>query len=133
MTSLTPSSLCLTLSCVISLHLLVLKRFELDHLPLQIIAVSSIAYAALVYCLNLGAATVITLTFLGFLGLWIAAYRIFFHPLRKYPGPFFARLWKWWSLKQAWDTDLRFQRTAQQLQEKYGDYVRTGNHSMRRE
>ncbi|KAH7414182.1 cytochrome P450 [Phaeosphaeria sp. MPI-PUGE-AT-0046c] len=126
MASLNSTSLFSILPCVISLHLLVLRRFEFDHLPLAIIALSSIVYAALVYYLHLGSATVIAFAFWGTLGLWTAAYRLFFHPLRNYPGPFFAKLWKWWSVKQAWTTGLRFHRTQQQLQKQYGDYVRTG-------
>jgi hypothetical protein len=127
MAPLSPASICMILSCVAGLHLSVLNRFEFDHLPFAIIALSSTVYAALIYFLHLDAATVLTLSFWGALCLWVAVYRICFHPLRNYPGPFFARLWKWWSVKQVWDTGLRFHRTQQRLQKRYGDYVRTGN------
>jgi hypothetical protein len=41
-----------------------------------------------------------------FVGLWVlwklaeAIYNTFFHPLCKFPGPFEARLSRWWLLRQ---------------------------------
>ncbi|KAH8727656.1 cytochrome P450 [Phaeosphaeriaceae sp. PMI808] len=57
--------------------------------------------------------------------LYIGTYRTFFHPLRTFPGPFKARLSKWWSIKQTLDSSRRLHRTQQQMQKQYGDFVRT--------
>jgi hypothetical protein len=110
----------------LSLHTLVLQNHEVDHLGLAIIVGSGIAYSALAYCLHFRLATIITASFWVSLWLWISIYRVLLHPLRTYPGPLFARLSKWWAVKQDWDSNAHFHRSQQQLREKYGDYVRTG-------
>ena len=55
----------------------------------------------------------------------IIIYRIVFHPLRAFHGPFLARISKFWHVKQS----LRSQNhlLMNELHEQYGDFVRTGN------
>ncbi|TGO40918.1 hypothetical protein BHYA_0029g00270 [Botrytis hyacinthi] len=62
------------------------------------------------------------------LSLWtnILVYRAFFHPLRNFPGPFGARLSKFWSLGKVIESKVRWYQVAGKLKEEYGDYVRTG-------
>jgi hypothetical protein len=110
----------------ITLHYLVLRRVEVDHLAIPIIVTSCAAYGALAHYVGLGFAVVVAASFWTPLWLIIVAYRLFFHPLRDYPGPFNARLSKWWTVKQNWDTNLHFHRVQQRMQKEYGDYVRTG-------
>lgn len=110
----------------VSLHSLILRQQEVDHLTLAILIGSSATYVILAYYIHIGPALALYVSFWGSLWLLIAVYRVSFHPLRAYPGPFFARLSKWWVVKQCWDTNLHFHRSQQQLREDYGDYVRTG-------
>lgn len=58
----------------------------------------------------------------------VAAYRLFFHPLAKYPGPLLAKLTAWWDVYHAYkgDKHLLFHR----LHEQYGDYVRYGPNTL---
>ena len=61
-----------------------------------------------------------------FVGLYtsITVYRLFFHPLRRFPGPFWARLsnlYHMWLIRKS-DNHLVMQR----LHAKYGPIVRTG-------
>jgi cytochrome P450 len=58
----------------------------------------------------------------------LAAYRIWFHPLAKYPGPFLAKLTDLYSTYHAWkgDRHLEFWRSH----EKYGNIVRFGPNSL---
>lgn len=114
----------------VGFHSLVLRQHEVDHLTLAIIIGSCATYGVLAYYLQFGPATALYVSFWSSLWTWIAVYRIFLHPLRAYPGPFFARLSKWWVVKQSWDTNLHFHRTQQQLREVYGDYVRTGTYQI---
>jgi hypothetical protein len=111
---------------VATIHEFILKRFEVDHLTLSIIATSAITYSILIYTTNLGHATAAVAVFWTSLWLYIGAYRAFFHPLKHYPGPFAARLSKLWSVKQVLDTERHLHKKHQQLQKEFGDYVRTG-------
>lgn len=55
----------------------------------------------------------------------ICIYRVSpFHPLAKYPGPFFAKVSKLWELSRIWSG--RRHVLLQQLHEKYGPFVRIG-------
>ena len=52
-------------------------------------------------------------------------YRLFFHPLKSYPGPVFGKLIQWhyvWKIGAKKDQH----RYLERLHEKYGEYVRTG-------
>lgn len=52
------------------------------------------------------------------LALLVVALRAIVHPLRRIPGPFFARLTRLWYLTKIWKGD--FQETNIALHEKYG-------------
>lgn len=110
----------------ILLHEFVLRRVEVDHLVLQIIALSSSVFWFLASFKSFYSAILITACFWIPLWIKIGIYRAFFHPLRAYPGPFTARLSKLWTFKKSWETDLHYYRVQQAAQKKYGDYVRTG-------
>ncbi|CAN9145904.1 unnamed protein product [Alternaria alternata] len=113
------------LSAVI-LHEFVLRRVEVDHLTLQILGLAITVYWVLSYYIGFIAATLVTSFFWVPLWLYIGAYRAFFHPLNVYPGPWTAKLSRWWTVKQTYDSGLHYHRVLQLLQSRYGDYVRTG-------
>ncbi|KAI1170588.1 isotrichodermin C-15 hydroxylase [Nemania sp. FL0916] len=58
----------------------------------------------------------------------LIVYRVFFHPLAKYPGPFLAKITDAYQLYHAWkgDRHLEFWRTH----ERYGSVVRFGPNSL---
>ncbi|KAH7070316.1 cytochrome P450 [Paraphoma chrysanthemicola] len=56
--------------------------------------------------------------------LWIAVYRLVFHPLAKYPGPILAKLSGWYTVSQAVLSRDTYTRYA--LHKKYGPVVRMG-------
>ena len=60
------------------------------------------------------------------ISLWTSmlVYRIFFHPLKKFPGPLMAKPSKLWHSIQA--SKLRWYKDAWDLHAQYGEYVRTG-------
>lgn len=58
----------------------------------------------------------------GLFGSMIA-YRLFFHPLRSFPGPVAARISSFWVIKQS-APDLRFYVKLRELHAHYGDFVR---------
>lgn len=51
------------------------------------------------------------------------AYRLFFHPLRSFPGPLAACVSSFWAFKKQWP-DLRFYVKLQSIHDTYGDFVR---------
>jgi hypothetical protein len=110
----------------IAIHEAVLRRVEVDHLTLPIMAVSSIGYLSLTYFTGFLQATTLFLTFWSSLWIYIGLYRVFFHPLRKYPGPPGASLSKWWTVNKVVTTRWHYYRVQQEMQKQYGDYVRTG-------
>jgi len=58
---------------------------------------------------------------LGYLFLG-AVYRRYFHPLSKYPGPFFASITRWWLVKEIWSG--KHEEHIRKLHKKYGPIVR---------
>lgn len=111
----------------ILLHATVLSRVEVDHLTLRIAALSSAIYGCLIFTCGFVSATLIAAAFWVPLWTHIICYRVFWHPLRSFPGPFGARVSKWWTVKKVWDTNWHYMKFQQQLQQEFGDYVRTGN------
>jgi hypothetical protein len=107
-------------------HETVLKRVEVDHLTLQLLGITTAGFWLTVHYSSFFFATAVFTTF--FVPLWVCilSYRAFFHPLRNFPGPVGARLSKWWTVKQVWDSNWHWHRVQQGMQVQYGDYVRTG-------
>ncbi|KAK7905460.1 hypothetical protein LTR67_000182 [Exophiala xenobiotica] len=64
----------------------------------------------------------------NFVGLWVlwklaeAIYNAFFHPLCKFPGPFEARLSRWWLLRQ--EMQGFSHQVLEELHERHGKVVR---------
>ena len=54
----------------------------------------------------------------------IFVYRLLFHPLRKFPGPFTAKFTKFWHVWKC--RDARNHRVMVEMHDKYGEFVRTG-------
>lgn len=63
-------------------------------------------------------------TYLVFLFSSIVAYRVFFHPLRHFPGPLAAKISKLYALYAARNGQMHIE---QNKLFKYGDIVRIGN------
>ncbi|KAH0615346.1 uncharacterized protein H6S33_000982 [Morchella sextelata] len=62
------------------------------------------------------------------LGMWssMVVYRIWFHPLRNFPGPFWAKVTKFWIPYTHWKTNWQYHLVMLELHKKYGDIVRIG-------
>lgn len=137
--SLTPSILATASLTGVALHLLFFKHVEVDKRPVSTAASFIAAYFLVANALPRISSEYEsffwshTVAFLAWtslvLSLWtsILVYRAFFHPLKNFPGPFGARLSKLWSLNKVLETNIRWYRTLDELHQKYGDFVRTGN------
>ncbi|EHA51871.1 cytochrome P450 3A24 [Pyricularia oryzae 70-15] len=71
---------------------------------------------------GLGATAAIFLSYLGTLFTSIVVYRVFFHRLAHFPGPFFAKVTKLYGLYAARNSQVNDHHTS--LMRQYGDFVR---------
>ena len=69
-------------------------------------------------------ASVIASTYATSLWASISVYRIFFHQLRSFPGPFWAKVSKFWHVGKSMSS--RNHLFMERLHAQYGDFVRTG-------
>jgi hypothetical protein len=60
--------------------------------------------------------------------LSIGVYRLFFHRLRRFPGPPLAKLSRFYSAYKA-AQDLQYYKLINRWNEEYGDFIRTGEYS----
>lgn len=119
-------------------HQVLFKRVEVDRQPVLLAVIvlfsplvmatalyqASEEFASFWHAWLVGTATVLTSLFSLFVNILV--YRAFFHSLNDFPGPFAARLSKFWTLARVIKSRTRWYLEAGKLQEIYGDYVRTG-------
>ncbi|KAH7141644.1 cytochrome P450 67 [Dactylonectria macrodidyma] len=137
--ALTGNSLHVTAFLVgVFLHILVFRLGEWDAVPTDVVACFSGLYiastTASVFYLPSGkddpwsALTFVSAIFASLLaGLYtsLVVYRVLFHPLRRFPGPFLARLSSGYPTSLVLKR-LHFFEETERLHAVYGDYVRTG-------
>ena len=70
--------------------------------------------------------TFANITFLVSLFSSIGIYRVFFHRLRRFPGPFLARVSKLWHVWKCVKSRSQNHIVLDELHKQYGDFVRTG-------
>jgi hypothetical protein len=68
--------------------------------------------------------TVTVLSSIGFFAICYPIYYLFIHPLRRYPGPFLAKITDLWRYTSACSGETH--KTMIKLHDKYGPVVRTG-------
>jgi hypothetical protein len=102
-----------------------------------------LAFAVLAQCLIFGLLTLLigfsplralitiwlpTAVYLSSVWTSMLIYRVFFHPLRSWPGPFAARLSKFYHVFQIRKLDQY--KHLQRMHDQYGDFVRIGQSSV---
>ncbi|OJD40813.1 cytochrome p450 [Diplodia corticola] len=126
--------LALSFLCGILTHHSLFRRVELDRYPLQVASAFVAIYFALVKSLgsspygdySYSASFAVTVTFISGLSLSTLVHRALFHPLKRFPGPFAARLSKFWATIQTAEARGQWYKFSRQLHAEYGDYVRIG-------
>lgn len=92
-------------------------------LALLICCVETVWYAGHFWKAQLAASMIIFTYASGLFGS-VVLYRVFLHPLRIFPGPYMAKISKFWNvMKAAHSTNYRL---MEDMRESYGDFVRTG-------
>ncbi|KAF2139216.1 uncharacterized protein K452DRAFT_275327 [Aplosporella prunicola CBS 121167] len=116
-------------------HLTVLRNIELDNhiytfIFSSILAVVAVAFAYIAvanFAVPAALARVALVT-TGFnIGLFfsIAVYRLFFHRLRKFPGPWGAKLTRFYAVRLA-AKETQYHEEIRKMHAQYGDFIRTG-------
>ncbi|GME46989.1 cytochrome p450 [Neofusicoccum parvum] len=112
------------------------RRYQLDRYPLTVASAFVFLQFALFKALQLpygadassrySVAIVTFASFFSGLCLSTIVHRAVFHPLKKFPGPFPARLSKFWGVYKTAGTRIKWYKFSRDLHAKYGDYVRIG-------
>ena len=71
-------------------------------------------------------ATLAATSFLAAAGTSMITYRLFFHRLNNFPGPFPAKVTRFSAMYDAHTSGLRYHQQLDRLHQKYGDFVRVG-------
>ncbi|PNS17219.1 Isotrichodermin C-15 hydroxylase [Sphaceloma murrayae] len=121
----------LPITAALALHAAVQVREPYAHhvIVAFVLSFSGVAYTLQnLWHISLFQSTVITTTmtaiFLGALAISVCVYRVFFHPLRKIPGPLSCKLTMWSWVLSDWSGTRANQIRA--MHQKYGDIVRIG-------
>ncbi|EED16249.1 benzoate 4-monooxygenase cytochrome P450, putative [Talaromyces stipitatus ATCC 10500] len=119
----------------VTLHWFVFRVIAVEnHLaPLlwfYVVAISGVGYAYLTLAnfsilQTLIRLAVVTTSFNASLILSIAVYRLFFHRIRRFPGPFWSKLSRFPDVALA-AKEVRYYREVAKMRETYGDFIRTG-------
>jgi len=116
-------------------HLLVVRNIEVERSLRSMIAIFPVLTLVLAYQSSVlwkipleTSATRVAVgsaSFFAGLATSMLLYRVFFHPLRHFPGPFPARVTK---LYGTWLAGRRvmYYKDLAEMHDKYGDFVRTG-------
>ncbi len=117
----------------IAFHITVLRVFEVEQFLYNLLLLLAMATAALAYShylVWLSVVDALVRTFLiatsfncGILAS-ILVYRLLFHPLRKFPGDFGAKITAFYALAQA--SNSKYHKEVERLHEQHGDFIRTG-------
>lgn len=113
-------------------HVLYFIRGYHDSQSLRIFIIHVCVYAAICisFITKLGiwsglfASSAIFATYLVSLFTSMVVYRVFFHPLRRFPGPLAAKVSKFYGLYNARNGQMHIEQNK--LFKKYGDIVRIG-------
>lgn len=119
----------------VAVHLVVRPLHEIDHHALRFIAAASLApaacFAGLYLYLRLQAVAALAATVAatssfacGLVGS-LLVYRVFFHRLRRFPGPLPAKVSRFYAMSKAAETK-QSHLFLERLHEEYGDFVRVG-------
>lgn len=102
-----------------------IQPFEFEIFMFHFMAASVFGFALLVYAFGFAKASICTVSFnTGLLGS-ITLYRVALHRCRKFPGPFAAKITRFYAAKLS-AKDVQYYKELAKMHHQYGDFVRTG-------
>lgn len=99
---------------LITLGLITVASFCVAHVHVGLSPAAAIVRVALLFS-----------SFSGALFLSIIIYRVLFHRLRRFPGPFPAKITRFYNAYKA-SRNLQYFNQVREWNREYGDFVRTG-------
>jgi hypothetical protein len=120
------------------IHLATLRPFEVEYFMYKMLGLLSVATGLLMAAYPLAGFTItqtvirvaiVAVSFNAGLFTSMVIYRVFFHRLRRFPGPVGAKVTRFWS---AWITsrEVKYHKEVARMHEQYGDFVRTGKYTI---
>ena len=134
------NTLLLVATAAVLSHKLYWCRYEFDEKVPKILLVAILSFTAITFTVSrshsIAFGSYIAFRYLAVytISLFssIVIYRAYFHPLKKFPGPFWARIFSWWRVKHI-AQDGPYYAFVDRLHAKYGDVVRIGKYTLHRE
>ncbi|KAE8828236.1 hypothetical protein PTNB85_07423 [Pyrenophora teres f. teres] len=109
---------------------LAIQPIEFELIMYHSMAAFMFTFFGTVYSFGLVKATIFTASFNATLLASISIYRLLFHRCRRFPGPFAARLSKFYAASLA-AKDVQYYKELAKLHHLYGDFVRTDSRATR--
>lgn len=116
-------------------HHLVFRPFEIDGYAWQlfftylvtffVLIIGNVYFAGYGVILALTRALLIATAYNAGVATSILVYRAFFHPLKRFPGPFMAKISRFYAMNNA-AKQVQAYKDIQNLHAEYGDIVRVG-------
>jgi hypothetical protein len=111
----------------VTFHLSI-QPIEFEFIMFHFMAASVFAFALLIYTLGFATAVLFTATFNTAVLSSIAVYRLAFHRCRQFPGPFAAKITRFYAASLS-AKNVRYYKELASMHEQYGDFVRSGMQS----
>ena len=105
-------------------HIHALPILQFHALTFTILTVSEAWYHNYEWLPALGASLILFGSYIACLFSSMTIYQLFFHPLRRFPGPVLARVSKLWHVFHC--VNSRIYLLLDKLHLQYGEFVRTG-------
>jgi hypothetical protein len=116
-------------------HFVLLKHVELEIYLFQFLGASILSFLVLIYyhsskgdtSATASSAQGVAETICFVTGIFssMAIYRLFFHRIHKFPGPFWAKLTRFYALRLS-AKNVQYHVELERMHEKYGEFIRTG-------
>ncbi|KAH7389742.1 cytochrome P450 67 [Phaeosphaeria sp. MPI-PUGE-AT-0046c] len=102
-----------------------IQPIEFEFIMFHFMAASVVAFTILAYVYGFVKASLCAAGFNTGLLSSIALYRVAFHRCRRFPGPFAAKLTRFYAAKLS-AKDVKYYKELARMHHQYGDFVRTG-------
>jgi hypothetical protein len=102
-----------------------IQPIEFEFIMYHFMVASALTFSGMIYAFGPLRAVLFAGSFNGALLTSITVYRLVLHRCRAFPGPFGAKISKFYATKLA-TKNVQYYKELAKMHEQYGDFVRTG-------